>query len=104
MTDAGFAGRWYELQRVYRLPPKLAELASDFAERFVPDADPPRDAQLTLATSPCTLRWIQTSEEGAAAACVKAVLELPVAAEPSILSFTDIIFLAPSQAFGLEVV
>jgi hypothetical protein len=65
MTGAGFRGEWVTLEHSHRLPARLAALASDFAQRFLPAGLRmlPTPPQGELALEPTELRWVQVSDE-----------------------------------------
>jgi hypothetical protein len=107
MTGAGFpGGRWAELTTSYRLPPKALELASSFADRFLPKdtIDLPRSPQLLPGMYPCTLKWIQTSVKDALSICKDEIFHIAISDNHELLAIPDITFLTDSQEFGLQVV
>ena len=106
MIGAGFSGDWARLSVSYRLPPKTVQVAKEFAAFYLPQdlVDLPESLQGELDIYPCRMRWIQIVEDVAATVCRDEILNMPLLAEPTILAIPDITFLAPTQAFGLEVV
>jgi len=106
MKGAGFLGQWVTLSISYRLPPQIILAARDFASQYLQKdlVDLPQSPQGELALYPCEMRWIQTSDKRAAEVCTKAILEMPLLADPDTLVIPDITFLTPNQKLGLEVV
>lgn len=107
MIGAGFpGGKWATLSVSYRMPPAATERASSFAERYLPKdlLDTPRNPQGELDLFPCKMRWVQTTRENAAQDSVAAILDMPIFADPDILSIPDVTFLSPSNDIGLQVV
>ncbi|GIK53438.1 MAG: hypothetical protein BroJett014_24110 [Planctomycetota bacterium] len=102
MTGAGFSGPWAKLAISYRTPPKLTELARIFAEKYLPKElrDLPNSPQLELNLYPCQLRWIQTDEDRGIKVCLNEILDFCRAAEPELLSISDITFLVEKKATG----
>ena len=75
---AGFSGRPAELRTSYRMPIRLAELAREFAEQYLPATarvlpEPDMGQQLALDVR---LRWRQTGSEAVAEAAVEELLAL----------------------------
>ena len=107
MTGAGFpGGRWAQLGVSYRLPPDMLNLATAFAERFLPGdtADIPQPEQGSLALYPCNLRWVQCEVAEAQELCVRAVISLMHQSGKAGLANADITLLTANMALGERVV
>ena len=107
MTGAGFTGgRWAQLGVSYRLPPAMLDLATAFAERFLPGdtIDIPRPEQGSLALYPCNLRWIQCEAADAQEHCVRAAISLMHETGKAGLANADITLLTANMALGESVV
>lgn len=107
MTGAGFpGGRWAQLGVSYRLPPDMLNLATAFAERFLPGdtADIPQPEQGSLALYPCNLRWVQCEVAEAQELCVRAIISLMHQSGKAGLANADITLLTANMALGKRVV
>ncbi|HML05840.1 MAG TPA: UvrD-helicase domain-containing protein [Methanobacterium sp.] len=64
MDNVKFRGRWGELNTIYRLPPKIGDVANNFAKMFDLDQqlDTEEYAQLTLFERPPILKWKNIKE------------------------------------------
>ncbi len=65
MGNVKFRGRWGELNTIYRLPPKIGDVANKFAKTFNLDQqlDTEEYAQLTLFERPPILKWKNIKEK-----------------------------------------
>jgi hypothetical protein len=110
MRDAGFRGRWSQLEGSYRLPRALVPILDRFIRGYLPGttSDPPTVPQAQLALTslePLNLRWWQIDgAEDAAELCVEAVLSTPGFADPDMVAFTDITLLVSDRRLGQECV
>jgi len=106
MKGAGFAGSWAELPVSYRLPQEVLKIASSFAETYLPGKDTalPMREQSALELEPTHLKWVQVTEQNAAAACVYEVLELFSQNTLSNMSISDATFLCGTRKLGFEFV
>ena len=106
MVGAGFSGPWVTLNGSYRLPSDVAELASEYARRFLKAEahETPRPAQLQIPTLGTKLRWVQVPASMAAEACVDEILSAMPNAEPRQMSFSDVTFLTSGKEVGKKVV
>ena len=106
MIGAGFRGGWSELKVSYRMPSQAAQLAREFAKRFLPNntVDLPHTLQGELELYSCALRWVQTTESMAAKICAQEILNTPKNVEPETVAIADITFLSGSRSFGRQVV
>jgi hypothetical protein len=110
MTDAGFNGPWTRLRVCYRLPPDLAVVAAEYAERFLPAAriDVPKtlgmtDQPMLPYTFPIAMRWVQVADRNnGSTACAEAVSTMMVGL-PEDTAVADIVLLA-NKAPGREIV
>jgi hypothetical protein len=106
MKGAGFTGKWAELDVSYRMPRAALEKAADFAEKYLPEAGRilPKLAQIDLGLEECSLRWVQTSKDGAETVCCDEVLRLFTEEGREGYSMADATFLCNSRSVGYEVV
>lgn len=107
MKGAGFSGPWVQLNRSYRLPGRLVEVARELAVGFVRSrsemAVVPESPQGELDLYPVTLRWHQVAPgEDAARRCFHALLEQLEIRER--LGVAELVFLAASLKLGKAVV
>lgn len=106
MKGAGFSGKWAELDVSYRMPLLALEKAAEFAEMYLPEAGRmlPRHNQIDLGLEQCSLRWVQTTREGAETVCCDEILRLFTEDGREGYSMADATFLCNSRAAGYEVV
>lgn len=104
MTGSGLAGAWTQLKWSYRLPSQVADLATEFAERFIPSElrdsplSPPEQGEVLTG-----LRWVQVTQDGAAQVLAEEMLALAPSADPAILAMADITLMTADQSTGLDV-
>ena len=96
---AGFSGRPSELRTSYRLPTRLAELASEFAQEYLPATarvlpEPDSAQQLSLDVR---LRWRQIAPAALAAAVVEELLDLDG------VPFADRVFVVDRLELGANI-
>lgn len=106
MTNAGFRGPWANLDISYRMPPKLIEVARQFAEFFLPDSlrQIPVPPNLELDMYPCEIKWQQTNSNELVDATIKAVLEMMCVAGPKErLAVADITIIVDLISIGVEI-
>lgn len=106
MSGAGFRGRWAVLERTYRMSPALCRLASDFVERYLPEAEDHRpvspEGEFEFKT---VLRWRQIgSEMDAAGACVESILDILQASDSDPVAVSDLVCIVDRDELGLSVV
>lgn len=106
MTGAGFSGKWAELEVSYRMPATALELASKFAQRYLPSdlRILPRLPQAEMTLEPCYPRWVQYNGQDSAGVCCDEVLGLFRRAGSAGLSMADVTFLCDHKGLGLRVV
>lgn len=104
MSGAGFTGGWAQLKLGYRLPSDAVQLASDFANRFLPpeSLDLLEPAQSSFPLHQSNVKWFQCEERDAVKSCVDAVLAMHRLTGKQGLANADIVFLCSSIDFGLE--
>lgn len=104
MSGAGFSGGWAQLKLGYRLSSEAVQLASDFANRFLPpeSRDLPEAAQGSFELHKSTIHWIQCEERDAVKSCVDAVLAMHRKTGKQGLANADIVFLCSGIDFGQE--
>lgn len=104
MPGSGFLGEWMTLERSYRIPPKMINLLTSYAQEFLvgEDVDIPVIEQAELDMYPVSLNWIQTSPRNSVQASVEAVLD-QLRGLQSHAAAADVIFLGGKQV-GTQVV
>ena len=105
MSGAGFRGPWAALESSYRMSPTLCRLASDFIDRFQPDADEhrpmPPQGELEYRTE---LRWIQVEQtEAVAATCVEAMLKILSLSDDDPVAVAELVCIVDREDVGLKV-
>ena len=106
MINAGFRGPWANLDISYRMPPKLIEVARQFAEFFLPDSlrQIPVSPNLELDMYPCEIKWQQTNSNELVDVTIKAVLEMMCIANPQDrLAVADITIIVDLISVGVEI-
>lgn len=106
MRGAGFRGPWGVLEGSHRMSPSLCRLATDFVDRFQPDADEhrpvPAQGEFEFRTE---LRWRQLSEgESTASACVDALLGILLTSDDDPVAVAELVCIVDREDVGLEVV
>lgn len=104
MTDAGFTGRWMELETSYRMPAKLCGLASQFIREHLPGAEnmPPNPPQGRFEFN-TNLEWRQVRPDDTVSTCVEAMLQMIDSSDPP-LAYADMVCLVDDVAIGDGVV
>jgi hypothetical protein len=107
MPDAGFVGRWNELEGSYRLPVDFIPIAQDFARAFVGDdvnlPTIPNDHD-GIAARPTYRRWINAvnaSHELVAEMVTKEINELLKSSNG--LHEADIVIITNTHSLGVEI-
>lgn len=105
MNGAGFSGPWTSLANSYRMSPALCLLASDYVERFQPDADEHRpmlaQGELEYRTE---LRWTQIEPtESVPAACVEAMLGILTSSDDNPIAVAELVCIVDREDFGREI-
>lgn len=105
MNGAGFRGPWATLESSYRMSPTLCRLASDYVDRFQPDADKhrpmPAQGELEYRTE---LHWIQIEQtEAVAATCVEAMLEILSLSDDDPVAVAELVCIVDREDVGLKV-
>lgn len=106
MSNAGFSGRWVNLDVSYRMPPKLIEVARQFAECFLPNSlrQIPVSPNLELDMYPCKIQWQQVDSSALVDIAIKSILEMMCVANPQErLAAADITVIVDSISFGTEI-
>jgi hypothetical protein len=106
MTGAGFRGRWVTLDHSYRLSPALCRLASEFVQKFLPDAADYRpiapEGEFEFKT---VLRWRQIGTAAdRAEECVTALMGILDASSADPVAAADLVCIVDKDEVGLEIV
>lgn len=106
MNGAGFRGPWGALESSHRMSPALCRLATDFVDRFQPDADEHRpisaQGEFEFRTE---LHWLQMEPtEPVAAACVDAMLGILSTSDDDPVAVAELICIVDREDIGLELV
>jgi hypothetical protein len=104
MLGAGFRGDWVRLQASFRLPIDLVSLLRDFAGTFLTEGslNLPQAVQLQLNLEPTRLRWVKPGT--VSDACIQAVKDSPITADPSALPYSDVTLLEDTHELGRKCV
>jgi len=108
MTGAGFSGPWKELTDSYRLPHEIGPILEKYAQEFLlpsrEEVDLPKATQLELGIGASDLRWVQVrSEDLVETVCFDEVLRQMRSLQGD-TAIPDMIFLAPTNELGLDLV
>lgn len=108
MAGAGFSGPWKELTNSYRLPPEIGPILEKYAQEFPlssrEEIDLPKTLQLELGIGASELRWVQVrSEDLVGTVCFDEVRRQMQSLQGD-TAIPDIIFLAPTNELGLDLV
>lgn len=106
MSGAGFKGPWGLLESSHRMSPSLCRLATDFVDRFLPNADEhrpiPTQGEFEFRTE---LRWLQIDPATqVAAACIEALLGILSTSDDDPVAVAELVCLVDREAIGLEIV
>lgn len=104
MSDAGFSGPWHKLENSYRMSPALCRLATDFVDRFQPEADEHRPlAPQGEFEFKSVLRWRQVPPEGVVDACIDALLGILSASQDDPVAVADLVCIVEREDIGLGI-
>ena len=108
MKGAGFSGDWKKLKTSYRLPDKIVQILQKFSDDFLRplggEIDLPISEQTELNFGPLELRWVQVSSGSPIAGVCFEEIRQQMQRLRSDAANPDIIFLAPNNDMGLELI
>jgi hypothetical protein len=110
MSGTGFRGPWRRLNGSYRLAPRVAELASSFARRYMVDEelDLPDDLSQTWTDelpldAPTTCRWFQVAAGLPLARVASGLAHRLMNDLPADMAASDVCYLTQSSVVGREI-